>query len=305
MTDTTHALTELLGGVERLSATAQQSIAAVYSNAEDLASATVEDLCELDGVGKTAARRVLHAATQVAEPAQVGSFRHSDKRKNIPTDEHAHLVDTTGDGEPDTMLYPRDPDLDPQLVWRGKDALDSESLAVPIVPIYIQEKVDPRVIVENLRNTALNESEEPELTLFDDFDGIDDPIEAIEHYEHEANWSNRLILGDALLAMTSLAEKEDLKGKVQTVYIDPPYGIKFNSNWQVSTRDRSVADGKDLSPQPEQVRAFRDTWRDGREQLSHLPARPPRGGPLVVEGNRLGVCADLRRQPSCRPQPSR
>lgn len=261
--------------VSGVSAAKAQVIASMFDSKEALAHAELEDLTDLDGVGPALARKLLHAASAIDEAIEVDAFRHQDQRVNIPSDEHAHLVDTVGDGEVDTMLYPRDPDLDPQLVWRGKDQLDSEPLSVPVVPIYIQERIIPQAIVENLRNTSTSESEEPELTLFDDFDGTEqDPMAAIQAYEHDVNWSNRLILGDALVGMTSLAEKENLKGKVQTVYIDPPYGIKFNSNWQVSTNDRSVADGKDLSPQPEQIRAFRDTWKDGiNSYLTYLRDR--------------------------------
>ena len=104
---------------------------------------------------------------------------------------------------------------------------------VPAVPIYIQEKIDPQALVENLRDTAAAGEREPELTLFDDFDGIEFE-ELVDFYHHDGNWSNRMILGDSLLVMTSLAEKEGLKGKVQMIYVDPPYGIKFGCNWQVS-----------------------------------------------------------------------
>lgn len=288
--DTTQDVGQILDLVERLPNRARDLVVQHFASVDELRAATVDDLCALDGIGAATARKIAHAAGHNDDPAEVGSFRHLDKRKNIPTDEHAHLIDSTGDGEPDTMLYPRDPDLDPQLVWRGKDAADSEPLAVPIVPIYIQEKVDPRVIIENLRDTAANQTEEPEMSLFDDFDGINDPLAAIEHYEHDANWSNRLILGDALLAMTSLAEKEHLRGKVQTIYVDPPYGIKFQSNWQVSTRDRSVADGKDITAQPEQVRAFRDTWKDGvNSYLSYLRDRLVAAKTLLTESGSVFV----------------
>lgn len=288
--DTTQDVGQILDLVERLPNRARELVVHHFASVDELRAATVEDLCALDGIGAATARKIAHAAGHNDDPAEVGSFRHLDKRKNIPTDEHAHLIDSTGDGEPDTMLYPRDPDLDPQLVWRGKDAADSEPLAVPVVPIYIQEKVDPRVIIENLRDTAANQTEEPEMSLFDDFDGIDDPLAAIEHYEHDANWSNRLILGDALLAMTSLAEKEHLKGKVQTIYIDPPYGIKFQSNWQVSTRNRSVSDGKDISAQPEQIRAFRDTWKNGiNSYLSYLRDRLVAARTLLTESGSVFV----------------
>ena len=209
-----------------------------------------------------------------AGPVPVDALRHDEKRANIPTEE---LHDFVAEDEraPSQALYPRDPSLDPQLVWKGKDEQDREPLAVPSVPIYIQEKVHPRVIVENLRETAAAGEPEPEMTLFDDFDGIEFE-ELVDFYEHEQNWANRLILGDSLLVMSSLAEKERLRGKVQTIYIDPPYGIKFGSNWQVSTRKRDVKDGKveDATRQPEQVKAFRDTWELGiHSYLTYLRDR--------------------------------
>ena len=207
-------------------------------------------------------------------PVPVDALRHEDKRANIPTDELRDFVAEDERG-PESALYPRDPSLDPQLVWKGKDEQDRGELSVPSVPIYIQEKVHPRVIVENLRRTAAAGEDEPELKLFDDFDGIEFE-ELVDFYEHEQNWTNRLILGDSLLVMNSLAEKERLRGKVQTIYMDPPYGIKFGSNWQVSTRKRDVKDGKveDATRQPEQIKAFRDTWELGvHSYLTYLRDR--------------------------------
>jgi len=197
-------------------------------------------------------------------PTPVDSHRHKDKRLNIPTSELRDFV-AEDEKEPKTVLYPRDPSLDPQLVWKGKDEQDREDLEVPAVPVYIQEKIHPQALVENLRETAKAGEREPELTLFDDFNGLDAFEKKIEFYQHEQNWANRMILGDSLLVMTSLAEKEGLKGKVQMIYMDPPYGIKFGSNWQVSTRRRDVKDGKveDATREPEQIRAFRDTWKLG------------------------------------------
>jgi adenine-specific DNA-methyltransferase len=164
--------------------------------------------------------------------------------------------------KPRTMLYPRDPSLDPQLVWQGKDEQDRTDLAVPVVPIYIQEKIHPRAIIDALPR---EDTGQQQLDLFADFNGIDDFDKKVDFYHHDQHWTNRMVLGDSLLVMTSLAEKEGLKGKVQTIYLDPPYGIKFGSNWQVSTRKRDVKDGKaeDATRQPEQVRAFRDTWKLG------------------------------------------
>ena len=197
-------------------------------------------------------------------PTPVEAIKHRDTRKNIPTEELRDFI-ADDEAKPKTMLYPRDPSLDPQLVWKGKDEQDQADLAVPVVPIYIQEKVHPQAIIEHLRNTAKAGEAEPELTLFDDFNGLDDFDKKVDFYRWDQHWSNRMILGDSLLVMTSLAEKEGLKGKVQMIYLDPPYGIKFGSNWQVSTRDPRVKDGKAeyATRQPEQVRAFRDTWKLG------------------------------------------
>ena len=204
----------------------------------------------------------------------IESIRHKDKRVNIPTEELRDFV-AEEEGSPKTMLYPRDPSLDPQLVWKGKDDQDREDLAVPVVPIYIQEKIHPQAIID-----ALPRIKKPGgglARLFADFNGgPHDFDQKIDFYHHEQNWTNRMILGDSLLVMASLAEKEGLKGKVQTIYIDPPYGIKFGSNWQVSTRKRDVKDGKadDVTRQPEQVRAFRDTWELGiHSYLAYLRDR--------------------------------
>ncbi len=210
-----------------------------------------------------------------AGPTPVESTQHVDTRVNIPTGELADFV-ADAEKQPTPVLYPRDLTLDPQLVWKGKDEQDlAEYLEVAAVPVYIQEKVDPRALVENLRETAGNGADEPELTLFDDFDGLEFD-QLVDFYAHEGNWSNRLILGDALLVMNSLAEKENLRGKVQMIYVDPPYGIKFGSNWQVSTRKREVSDGKDVdvTRQPEQIKAFRDTWELGiHSYLAYLRDR--------------------------------
>lgn len=161
------------------------------------------------------------------------------------------------------LLYPRDPAADPQLVWRGKDEQDREPLEVAAPPIYIQEKIHPKAIIEALRAENRGEAE-GQANLFSDFNGIEfDNL--VDFYKHEQNWSNRMILGDSLQVMASLAVKEGLKGQVQCIYIDPPYGVKFGSNWQVSSRKRDVKDGRpdDTTRQPEQIKAFRDTWQLG------------------------------------------
>lgn len=214
---------------------------------------------------------------------KVEAIRHKDKRVNIPTEELRDFV-AEDEAAPKKMLYPRDPSLDPQLVWKGKDEQDAADLEVPVVPIYIQEKIHPQAIIEDLRDHPASKGDavaEPDATyqpdLFGDFNGLPEEFDQrVDFYQHEANWQNRMILGDSLLVMNSLAEKEGLKGKVQMIYIDPPYGIKFGSNWQVSTRKRDVKDGRatDASRQPEQIRAFRDTWKLGiHSYLAYLRDR--------------------------------
>src|SRR6185437_16055986 len=170
--------------------------------------------------------------------------------------------------------YPRNPDLDPQLVWRGKDEQDSAPLAVDTVPIYIQEKVYPEALIRDLQR--MSGGSEAQADLFGDFDRIEDPETRLDFYQHAENWSNRMILGNSLLVMNSLAEKEGLKGQVQMIYLDPPYGIRFASNWQPSTRTREVKEGKaeGVSREPEQIAAFRDTWKEGiHTYLSYLRDR--------------------------------
>ncbi len=223
-------------------------------------------------------------------PTPIDNVRHKDKRVNIPTEELRGFV-ADDEEAPTKMLYPRDPSLDPQLVWKGKDEQDAADLAVPVVPVYIQEKLHPKALIENLRATAAAGEVEPELTLFDDFNGIEFE-ELVDFYQHEQNWANRMVLGDSLMVMTSLAEKEGLKGKVQMIYLDPPYGIKFGSNWQVSTRKRDVKDGKaeDVVRQPEQVKAFRDTWELGiHSYLSYLRDRLVVARELLTESGSIFV----------------
>lgn len=222
-------------------------------------------------------------AKKKSAKSSVESLKHKDKRKNIPTAELQNFV-KEDEIKPKKVLYPRDPSLDPQLVWKGKDEQDQKDLEVPAVPVYIQEKIHPQVLIEDLRRTypplsPLDKGGQrgvPDQTnLFADFNGIEFE-DLIDFYQHEQNWSNRMILGDSLLVMNSLAEKEGLKGRVQMIYFDPPYGIKFGSNWQVSTRKRDIKDGKaeDLTRQPEQIRAFRDTWELGiHSYLSYLRDR--------------------------------
>lgn len=214
----------------------------------------------------------------------VEAIKHGDTRKNIPTEQ---LRDFMPEQSVAPKLYPRDVSLDPQLVWKGKDEQDAKPLEVPVVPIYIQEKIHPQAIIEDLKaRQPQPEAAETQLDLFADFNGIDTFDKKVDFYHHDQHWSNRMILGDSLAVMTSLAEKEGLKGQVQTIYIDPPYGIKFGSNWQVSTRKRDVKDGKseDATRQPEQVRAFRDTWELGiHSYLAYLRDRLTTARDLLTE----------------------
>jgi adenine-specific DNA-methyltransferase len=206
-------------------------------------------------------------------PTPVESLTHDDKRINLPTADAADAYDYQP--EITQLRYPRDPTLDPQLVWRGKDEQNATDLVADAPPIYIQEKIDPRVLVENLRRTAKAGESEPETLMFEGFDGLDE-LAQVEFYEHDANWSNRMVLGDSLQVMASLAEMENLRGQVQMIYIDPPYGIKFGSNWQASARKRDVKDGKleDAAREAEQIKAFRDTWELGiHSYLSYLRDR--------------------------------
>jgi adenine-specific DNA-methyltransferase len=180
---------------------------------------------------------------------------------------------------------------DAQLVWRGKDRQDWSDLVVNAPPIYIQEKIHPKALIDDLQRQSKKDEPAPMLDLFADFNGID-PEQRTEFYQHGQHWSNRMILGDSLQVMASLAQREALKGKVQCIYFDPPYGIKFNSNWQVSTLSRDVKDGKqaDVSREPEQIKAFRDTWKDGiHSYLTYLRDRLTVMRELLTESGSIFV----------------
>ena len=205
----------------------------------------------------------------------VESLRHQDaSRKNIPTAEYQAVM-AEDDRNPIEVAYERrNPDLDPQLVWRGKDEQSRSDLMVQAPPLFIQEKVHPKVLIDDLRQRTRETDNQAD--LFADFNGVPIGDAQTEFYQHDANWSNRMILGDSLQVMASLAEREGLRGKVQCIYIDPPYGIKFNSNFQWSTTSRDVKDGNagHITREPEQVKAFRDTWRDGiHSYLTYLRDR--------------------------------
>ena len=225
---------------------------------------------------------------------QVENLTHKDaKRKNIPTVEYEPSLHEA-DKSPIQVSYERrNKDLDPQLVWRGKDEQDWSDLVVQAPPLYIQEKIHPKAIIDDLKRQSESRRDETpvELDMFADFNGLGD-AEKTEFYQHDQNWQNRMLLGDSLQVMASLAEREGLRGKVQCIYIDPPYGIKFNSNWQVSTRSRDVKDSKKehVTREPEQVKAFRDTWRHGiHSYLTHLRDRLTVARDLLSESGSIFV----------------
>jgi adenine-specific DNA-methyltransferase len=226
-------------------------------------------------------------------PTKIDTLTHDEAtRKNAPTAELEAFVDEDMKRPIVAAYQRRNPDLDPQLVWRGKDVADWSDLVVNAPPLYIQEKIHPKAIVEDLKRASARRSEpESAPDLFADFNGIE-PEQRTEFYQHDQHWSNRMILGDGLQVMASLAEREGLKGQVQCIYIDPPYGIKFNSNFQWSTTSRDVKDGKadHMSREPEQVKAFRDTWADGiHSYLTYLRDRLTVARDLLTESGSIFV----------------
>jgi adenine-specific DNA-methyltransferase len=213
----------------------------------------------------------------------VATLTHTaNKRKNIPTAEYQSVVKEEHQSPIRVAYERRNRDLDPQLVWRGKDEQDWSDLVVHAPPLYIQEKVHPKVLIDDLlrQTRKAEQAADPQALLFADlyadFNGMPEGADKTDFYQHDQNWSNRMILGDSLQVMAALAEREGLRGQVQCIYIDPPYGIKFNSNFQWSTTSRDVKDGKadHITREPEQVKAFRDTWRDNiHSYLTYLRDR--------------------------------
>lgn len=225
------------------------------------------------------------------QPASVDALSHRDKRANIPTEElSGFFSDDEKRPRPiDVARSPleRDAALDPQLVWRGKDSQDPDSLDALSAPIYINEKIHPLALVDDLRRDP--DGQAGELQLFDQFNGIAFE-DLVDFYQHEQNWSNRIVLGDALSVMASLADREAMRGTVQMIFMDPPYGVSFRSNWQATTDSREVKDGRldDLTRQPEQIQAFRDTWKEGiHSYLTYLRDRLTLARELLTETGSL------------------
>jgi adenine-specific DNA-methyltransferase len=233
-------------------------------------------------------------------PLSVEALKHDEaKRKNIPTAEYQSVL-AQDEKSPVRVAYARrNRDLDPQLIWRGKDEQDWSDLVVHAPPLYIQEKVHPKVLIDDLlrqsekrREDEARQQQGAITDLFADFNGLPSEAARTEFYQHDAHWSNRMILGDSLQVMASLAEREGLRGKVQCIYFDPPYGIKFNSNFQWSTTSRDVKDGnaEHITREPEQVKAFRDTWRAGiHSYLSYLRDRLAVARDLLTDSGSIFV----------------
>ena len=242
-------------------------------------------------------------ARRKAKAKSVEALTHAEEsRKNLPSAEHQALMQEEEQSPFPVHYARRNRDLDPQLVWRGKEDQDQLDLVVNVPPLYIQERVHPKALIDDLRRysdqcAAESEREDGEFQsnfadFFADFNGLPTPAAATEFYRHDANWSNRMILGDSLQVMASLAEREGLRGQVQCIYLDPPYGIKFNSNFQWSTTSRDVRDGNrdHITREPEQVKAFRDTWRDGiHSYLTYLRDRLTVARDLLTESGSIFV----------------
>src|SRR6202051_646753 len=237
-------------------------------------------------------------ATKTPKPEKkktVATLTHEEaSRKNIPTAELQSVMHKQEQSPVRVAYERRNRDLDPQLVWRGKDEQDWSDLVTHAPPIYIQEKVHPKVLIDDLlrRSASDREAAEDQIDLFADFNGVPEGNAKTEFYQHDANWSNRMILGDSLQVMASLAEREGLRGQVQFIYLAPPYGIKFNSNFQWSTTSRDVKDGNvgHITREPEQVKAFRDTWRDGiHSYLTYLRDRLTVARDLLTESGSIFV----------------
>jgi adenine-specific DNA-methyltransferase len=209
----------------------------------------------------------------------VEDYEHSEaKRTNNPPAGLAHLDRE----ETPTKKLAYDPHLDPQMVWAGK--AERASVNVPAPSVHVHEELSAQKIVGSVRRQR---AQQP---LFDV--GELDPAKAVEFYRHDMNWSNRMILGDSLVAMSSLLERERLAGQVQCVYMDPPYGIKYQSNFQPNISNRNVTDGKDddLTREPEMIQAYRDTWELGvHSYLTYLRDRFAVARELLTESGSIFV----------------
>lgn len=198
------------------------------------------------------------------------------------------LVSSQTDKLDGTIKYEHDPHIDPQLSWAGKK--EGLTFEVPNVSLHIHERIDPKRIVKSFMKKDVEAPKQ--YSLFEEPENKLPLIKAIEFYSHPQDWTNRLIAGDSLLVMNSLLQKEGMAGKVQMIYIDPPYGIKYNSNFQPFINKRDVKDNNDsdIPAEPEMIKAFRDTWELGiHSYLSHLQHRITLAKELLQESGSIFV----------------
>ncbi|HAU32265.1 MAG TPA: site-specific DNA-methyltransferase [Desulfotomaculum sp.] len=212
-------------------------------------------------------------AGKIKEEQSIDQYTYPEKKRlNNPP---VGLVTPGTDKDAPKKKYQYDPHLDPRLVWAGK--AEHTSFEVDTVSLHVHERIDPLTVIAGVRKQAdRQEKEYCQMSLFEKPENYRPLREAIDFYKHDQDWTNRLIAGDSLLVMNSLLEKEGLAGKVQTIYIDPPYGVKYGSNFQPFVNKRDVKDGKDedLTTEPEMIRAFRDTWELGiHSYLTYLRDR--------------------------------
>ena len=202
----------------------------------------------------------------------IKNYKHKGKRKNIP---EVGLVTSITDKVTEKKTYKIDPFLDPNLEWAGK--VEKNKLEIDTVSLHVHEKIDPKLLIDKIKKDADKSiTEDKQLNFFDNPD-FETPLnKALQFYQHESSWSNRLIAGDSLLVMNSLLEKEGMGEKIQTIYMDPPYGINYKSNFQPFTNNKNVKDGDDdsIPHEPEMIKAFRDTWElKTHSYLTHLRDR--------------------------------
>ena len=234
---------------------------------------------------KTSTSKKSKKKTKISTESKIKQYIHEkEKRANNPP---VGLVTPESDKDLSAKKYSFDHHLDPQLEWSGK--VENSDFEVDTVSLHRHERIDPITII----GKVLKKQDSEQQTLFPFFEKPENILplrDAIEFYKHDQNWSNRLIAGDSLLVMNSLLEKEGIEGKVQMIYLDPPYGIRYGSNFQPFVNKRDVKDGKDedLSQEPETIKAFRDTWELGiHSYLTYLRDRLKLSRELLSESGSI------------------
>jgi adenine-specific DNA-methyltransferase len=249
-----------------------------------------DSMFKSENVGKTKPRKkqTKKKQTEVStEESPVGQYVHpNEKRKNNPP---VGMVDPNNDPDQPSTRYSYDPRLDPQLQWSGKT--ENSEFDVDTVSLHIHSRIDPFTIIEKVMK--VNHHVQQSLFHYFDLPENNPPLrDAIEFYKHDQNWSNRIISGDSLLVMNSLLEKEGMEQQIQMIYVDPPYGIKYGSNFQPFVNKIKVKDGKDddLSQEVETIKAFRDTWELGiHSYLSYLRSRILLAKSLLTESGSIFI----------------